>query len=167
MFGRRLSKDSLVFGVSLNVLVLGIVSPFADMSTEMIYPLIPLFLVNVLGATFIDVGLIEGVAESPASIVKIVSGYLSDRFGKRKPRVYSGYAIAAIAKPACICNRVAASLGQYGSWIALARALETQRVTLLFSSQRAWGEGHSASNALSIRLEPLSVRLSRWPCLAS
>jgi MFS family permease len=99
MFRRRFSKDGLVLGVSLNVLVLGIVSLFADMSTEMIYPLIPLFLVNVLGATFIDVGLIEGVAESTASILKIVSGYLSDRFGKRKPLVYSGYAVAAIAKP--------------------------------------------------------------------
>jgi MFS family permease len=99
MFGRRFSRDGLVFGVSLNVLVLGIVSLFADMSTEMIYPLIPLFLVSVLGATFIDVGLIEGVAESTASILKIVSGYLSDRFGKRKPFVYFGYAIAAIAKP--------------------------------------------------------------------
>ncbi|MGZ4926659.1 MAG: MFS transporter, partial [Halobacteriota archaeon] len=99
MFGRRFSKNGLVLGVSLNVLVLGIVSLFADMSTEMIYPLVPLFLVNVLGATFIDVGLIEGVAESAASILKIVSGYLSDRFGKRKPLVYSGYAIAAIAKP--------------------------------------------------------------------
>jgi len=99
MFGKRFSKDGLVFGVSMNVLVLGIVSLFADMSTEMIYPLIPLFLVNALGATFIDVGLIEGVAESAASILKIVSGYLSDRFGKRKSLVYSGYAIAAIAKP--------------------------------------------------------------------
>jgi MFS family permease len=99
MFGKRFSKDGLVFGVSLNVLVLGIVSLFADVSTEMIYPLIPLFLVNALGATFIDVGLIEGVAESAASIMKVVSGYLSDRFGKRKPLVYSGYAIAAIAKP--------------------------------------------------------------------
>jgi MFS family permease len=99
MFGKRFYKGGLVFGVSLNVLVLGIVSLFADMSTEMIYPLIPLFFVSVLGATFIDVGLIEGVAESAASILKIVSGYLSDRFGKRKPLVYSGYAIAAIAKP--------------------------------------------------------------------
>jgi len=99
MFGKRFSQDGLVFGVSLNVLVLGIVSLFADMSTEMIYPLIPLFLVSALGATFIDVGLIEGVAESTASILKIVSGYLSDRFGKRKSLVYSGYAIAAIAKP--------------------------------------------------------------------
>jgi MFS family permease len=99
MFGNRSPKDGVFFGVSLNVFVLGIVSLFADMSTEMVYPLIPLFLVNVLGATFIDVGLIEGVAESTASVLKIVSGYLSDRFGKRKPLVYSGYSIAAIAKP--------------------------------------------------------------------
>lgn len=99
MRARKLSKDGLVLGVGLNVVVLGVVSLFADMSTEMIYPLIPLFLVNTLGATFIDVGLIEGVAESTASMLKIVSGYLSDRFGKRKPLVYSGYGIAAFAKP--------------------------------------------------------------------
>jgi MFS family permease len=99
MLAKKLSKNGLLFGVGTNVVVLGIVSLFADMSTEMIYPLIPLFLVSVLGATFIDVGLIEGVAESAASILKIVSGYLSDRFGKRKPLVYSGYGIAAIAKP--------------------------------------------------------------------
>ncbi|MGZ4953339.1 MAG: MFS transporter [Halobacteriota archaeon] len=99
MRARKLSKDRLVLGVGLNVVVLGVVSLFADMSTEMIYPLIPLFLVNVLGATFIDVGVIEGVAESTASILKIVSGYLSDRFGKRKPLVYTGYGIAAFAKP--------------------------------------------------------------------
>jgi MFS family permease len=99
MLAKRLFRRKFVFGVSTNVVVLGIVSLFADMSTEMIYPLIPLFLVSVLGATFIDVGLIEGVAESTASILKIVSGYVSDKFGKRKPLVYSGYALAAIAKP--------------------------------------------------------------------
>ncbi len=99
MRAKKFSKDGLVLGVGLNVVVLGVVSLFADMSTEMIYPLIPLFLVNTLGATFIDVGLIEGVAESTASMLKIVSGYLSDRFGKRKPLVYTGYGIAAFAKP--------------------------------------------------------------------
>jgi len=85
MFRVRPPKDGAVFGVSFNVLVLGIVSLFADMSSEMVYPLIPLFLVNVLGATFIDVGLIEGVAESTASVLKIISGYLSDRFGNVSP----------------------------------------------------------------------------------
>src|SRR5674476_1352464 len=99
MFGERFHKDGLIFGVSMNVLVLGIVSLFADMSTEMVYPLIPLFLVNALGATFIDVGLIEGVAESAASILKLVSGYLSDRFGQRKSFAHAGYALAAIEPP--------------------------------------------------------------------
>ncbi len=99
MRAKNFSKDGLILGVGLNVVVLGVVSLFADMSTEMIYPLIPLFLVNTLGATFIDVGLIEGVAESTASMLKIVSGYLSDRFGRRKPLVYTGYGIAAFAKP--------------------------------------------------------------------
>jgi MFS family permease len=99
MVSKRFSKDRFIFGVSFNVLVLGVVSLFADMSTEMIYPLIPLFLVNVLGASFIDVGIIEGIAESTASIFKIVSGYISDKFKKRKPLVYLGYGISVIAKP--------------------------------------------------------------------
>jgi MFS family permease len=99
MIGKKFSKDRLIYGISFNVLILGIVSLFADMSTEMIYPFIPLFLINVLGASFIDVGVIEGIAESTASIFKIVSGYISDKFGKRKPLVYSGYGIAALAKP--------------------------------------------------------------------
>ncbi|HYA61221.1 MAG TPA: MFS transporter [Candidatus Acidoferrum sp.] len=99
MIKKRFNRDRFIYGVSFNVLILGVVSLFADMSTEMIYPLVPLFLINVLGASFIDVGVIEGIAESTASIFKIISGYISDKFGKRKPLVYSGYGIAAIAKP--------------------------------------------------------------------
>jgi len=99
MVSKQSSKDRFIYGISFNVLILGVVSLFADMSTEMIYPFIPLFLINVLGASFIDVGIIEGIAESTASIFKIVSGYISDKFGKRKPLVYSGYGISAIAKP--------------------------------------------------------------------
>jgi len=99
MIGKQFSKDRFIYGISFNVLILGVVSLFADISTEMIYPFIPLFLINVLGASFIDVGIIEGIAESTASIFKIVSGYISDKFGKRKPLVYSGYGISAIAKP--------------------------------------------------------------------
>jgi len=99
MIGKQFSKDRFIYGISFNVLILGVVSLFADMSTEMIYPFIPLFLINVLGASFIDVGIIEGIAESTASIFKIISGYISDKFGKRKPLVYSGYGISAIAKP--------------------------------------------------------------------
>ena len=87
-----------IAGVSRNVFALGITSFFADVSGEMIYPLIPIFLTTVLGAPVAAVGLIEGVAESTASIVKVGSGYWSDRLGRRMPLVVSGYGLAAIAK---------------------------------------------------------------------
>jgi len=119
------------------------------MSTEMIYPLIPLFLVNVLGATFIDVGLIEGVAESTASILKIVSGYLSDRFGKRKPLCTPAMRSQRSRSPCLHSQPCGSKSWQYGSLIALARALETQRVTLLFPSQRASGRGVIRLHTLS------------------
>jgi MFS family permease len=85
-------------GVSRNVFALGITSFFADVSGEMIYPLVPIFLTTVLGAPVAAVGLVEGVAESTASIVKIFSGVWSDRIGRRMPLVLSGYGIAAVAK---------------------------------------------------------------------
>lgn len=87
-----------IAGVSRNVLALGITSFFADISGEMIYPLVPIFLTAVLGAPVAAVGLIEGVAESTASIVKVVSGVWSDRIGRRMPLVLGGYGIAAVAK---------------------------------------------------------------------
>jgi len=87
-----------VAGVSRNVFALGITSFFADISGEMIYPLVPIFLTTVLGAPVAAVGLIEGVAEATASMVKVVSGVWSDRIGRRMPLVLGGYGIAAIAK---------------------------------------------------------------------
>ncbi len=86
-------------GIKKNVFVLGIVSFFTDISSEMLYPIIPIFLTAVLGAPFAIVGLIEGVAESTASILKVVSGWLSDKTGKRKPFVIYGYSLSAISKP--------------------------------------------------------------------
>jgi MFS family permease len=83
-----------------NVIVLGLVSFFADVSSEMVYPIVPLFLTSSLGAPAIAVGLIEGVAESTASIVKLVSGWLSDRYRRRAPFTLAGYAFSAVAKPA-------------------------------------------------------------------
>ncbi len=90
---------SPVPGVSRNVLVLGLVSLATDASSEMIYPLVPLFLTRVLGAPVAVVGLIEGLAEATASVLKGVSGWLSDRVGRRRPLVVAGYGLAAIAKP--------------------------------------------------------------------
>ncbi|MFG1352890.1 MFS transporter, partial [Xanthobacter autotrophicus] len=67
------------------VWALGFVSLFMDISSEMIHALLPLFLTATLGASVAVVGLIEGVGESTAAIVKVFSGYLSDRIGRRKP----------------------------------------------------------------------------------
>jgi len=82
-----------------NVWVLGLASLFMDTSSEMIHGLLPLFLVGSLGVSALTLGLIEGVAEATASISKIFSGVLSDRWAKRKPLILAGYAMAALSKP--------------------------------------------------------------------
>lgn len=80
-----------ILGFPKNVFVLGLVSLFMDISSEMIYPLIPLYLNNVLHASKTSIGIIEGIAESTASILKVFSGWLSDRLGKMKGTGYGIY----------------------------------------------------------------------------
>ena len=92
-------KLKSITGLSKNVRNLGWVSLFNDASSEMIYPLLPLFLTQVLGAGVVFVGLIEGLAESVSSFLKLVSGWLSDRFRKRKGMIVFGYSLPAIARP--------------------------------------------------------------------
>ncbi len=82
-----------------NVLALSLVSLLNDTSSEIIYPVLPAFLALSLGASPFAIGLIEGFAESIASILKLFSGYLSDRFGTRKLPVFMGYSLAAITRP--------------------------------------------------------------------
>ena len=82
-----------------SVWALGLVSLFMDLSSEMIHALLPLYLVTVLGASALTVGLIEGIAEATASITKIFSGALSDCLGKRKLLAALGYGLAAFTKP--------------------------------------------------------------------
>jgi len=86
-------------GLTRNVTLLGVVSGLTDISSEMLYPVVPVFLTSVLGAPMRVVGLIEGVAEATASFVKILGGRLSDRTGKRKPFVVAGYSLSAVSKP--------------------------------------------------------------------
>lgn len=81
------------------VWALGLVSFFMDVSSESIHALLPLFLTTTLGASVALVGLIDGVAESTAAISKVFSGYLSDRFGRRKPLILIGYGLGALSKP--------------------------------------------------------------------
>ncbi|MFH0838099.1 MAG: MFS transporter, partial [Patescibacteria group bacterium] len=82
-----------------NVFRLGLTSFFTDLSSEMIFPVLPIFLTSVLGANMAVIGLIEGVAESAATILKLISGWVSDKFGKKKPLIVAGYSFSAVTKP--------------------------------------------------------------------
>jgi MFS family permease len=90
-----------------NVLALTVVSFFTDVSSEMIYPLLPIFLMGVLGASASFVGAIEGAAESTSSVLKLVSGWWSDRIQRRKPLVVFGYALASTMRPLVAFARTA------------------------------------------------------------
>ncbi|HMK61393.1 MAG TPA: MFS transporter [Dissulfurispiraceae bacterium] len=82
-----------------NVTVSGFVSLFMDISSEMIYPLVPLFLANVLGVNKSVIGLIEGIAESTAGMLRVFSGWFSDRIGNRKWLMVAGYGISTLSRP--------------------------------------------------------------------
>ena len=88
-----------IFGLNPNVFFLGMVSLLTDVSSEMIFTLIPLFLSNVLGAATTIIGLIGGLSESSDAIFRIFSGWISDRVGKRKSLAVLGYSISTVAKP--------------------------------------------------------------------
>jgi MFS family permease len=102
--------DSPIPGVTRNVFALGLVSFFNDLGSEMLYPIVPLFLTLTLGAPVAVVGLIEGAAETTASLLKIFSGWYSDKVGRRLPLIVSGYALSGVAKPL---------LAFAGSWTAV------------------------------------------------
>ncbi len=87
-----------------NVILLGLVSFFADVSAEMAYPLIPLYLTAAFGATPALVGVIEGIAESTASLLKVYSGYLTDRYQKKKAIAFLGYAAGLVYKAALLLS---------------------------------------------------------------
>src|SRR5215472_18824703 len=85
--------------VASGVWTLGWISFLSDVAADMIYPLLPDFLTRTLHAGPAALGLIEGVAESTASLMKVVSGWWSDHARRRKPLVVAGYSIAAAARP--------------------------------------------------------------------
>src|SRR4030043_662972 len=95
----QIAERKRIFGLHPNVFFLGTVSFLTDVSSEMIFTLLPLFLANVLGAAAVVIGFIEGVAESTASLLKFFSGWLSDRIGQRKSLAFIGYVLSTLAKP--------------------------------------------------------------------
>lgn len=108
-------------GLSPNVVLLGWVSFFADVSSEMLYPLIPIFMTTVLRAPIEVVGMIEGLAEATASLVKPLAGRWSDASGKRRSFIFQGYSLAALSKalfaaahgwPLALAGRVCDRIGK-------------------------------------------------------
>ncbi len=85
-------------GITRNVVILGVVSLFTDAASEMIYPLVPVF-ITLLGSSVLVLGVIEGIAETTAAMLKLVSGVISDRIGKRKLLVVIGYGISSLVRP--------------------------------------------------------------------
>ncbi|WP_248353681.1 MFS transporter [Anaeromyxobacter oryzae] len=92
-------RTGFLGGLRPEIVRLGLVSFFADVSSEMLYPIMPIFLATVLHAPVAAIGLIEGIAEAVASLLKSVFGRISDRTGRRRPFVLAGYTIAALSKP--------------------------------------------------------------------
>lgn len=95
----RRREIKVLEGITRNILVLGLVSLFTDLSSQMVFPLIPLFLTTVLGTGAYTVGVVEGAAETSASLFKAMSGYWSDKIKKRKPFVLFGYSLSSVTKP--------------------------------------------------------------------
>ncbi len=92
-------KDSVARRLPAAVYALGATSLLNDAASEMIYPLLPIFLTATVGAGAAALGVIEGTADALASVLKLVSGTVSDRLGRRKPLVVAGYAVASLARP--------------------------------------------------------------------
>jgi MFS family permease len=85
-------------GFARNIIIVGFVSLFTDLSSQMVFPVVPLFLLS-LGASAWVIGLVEGAAETTASLLKVFSGYWSDRIKRRKPFVFAGYSLSTVTKP--------------------------------------------------------------------
>lgn len=100
-----------------NVIILGIVSLLTDVSTEMVYPLLPLFLSTTLGASPAIIGIIEGIAESLASVLKVFSGYIGDKTKRKKELAITGYGCSTLGKIVLILS---------GSWggVLIARVID-------------------------------------------
>ena len=102
-----------------NIFLLGLVSFFTDLIAEMVYPIIPLYLTSAFGATPALIGVIEGIAESAASLLKVFSGYITDRFQKKKATAFAGYAPGVLYKLALLFA---------GSWVGILGARVLDRI---------------------------------------
>ena len=101
----KMDEKKKIFGLEKNAFFTGLTSFFTDTSTKMVYSVMPLFLLSI-GASKTTISLIEGIAESTASLLKAISGYWSDKIGKNKPFMIIGYGITAIITPIYALARI-------------------------------------------------------------
>ena len=91
-------NQKMIFGVSIPIFIMGLVSFFTDVSSEMIQSILPLFIISI-GGTVLILGLIAGVTTAISNILKGVTGWTSDKINKRKPFIVAGYTISNLSKP--------------------------------------------------------------------
>jgi MFS family permease len=140
------------------VWALGFVSLLMDTSSEIIHALLPVYLVTVLGASMVTVGLIEGIAEATASITKVFSGALSDWLGKRKLLAVIGYGLAAFCKPVF-------PLAPSVSWLVAARFIDRIGKGIRGAPRDAPGRGHRAGTFARCKLRTAPIaRYGRGLC---
>lgn len=141
-YGRDPSGNPLDrFGLSRPVWLLGWVSFFTDTATEMVYPLLPLFLTRTLGGSAMSLGVIEGIAEGANSALKILSGWLADRSGQPKMLVVAGYTLSSAVRPL---------IGLVTSW--------TQVLGLRFTDRLGKGIRSSPRDAMLAQFAPYATR---------
>ncbi len=133
MKGAVKMKRKPLFGIQPNAFYAGLTSFFTDTSTKMVYSVMPLFLLSI-GASKTTISLIEGIAESTASLLKAVSGYWSDKIGKKKPFMIIGYGITAIITPLYAIARIPIQVLFFRFFERIGKGLRTAPRDSLISS---------------------------------
>ena len=152
-----------------NVIALSAVSFFTDVSSEMIYPLIPVFLATALGASASAVGIVEGAAESTAALLKLASGWISDRVKRRKPLVVAGYALASAVRPLIGLAQGVASVMAIRVTDRIGKGIRTAPRDALIADSvdpsvrgRAFGLHRAADNAGAVVGPLIAFAVLRW-----
>lgn len=153
-------------GISRNVILLGIVSFLNDLSSEMIMPILPIFLESLGGSGWI-IGLAGGLRESISSVLKVLCGWLSDRIGKRKPFVYAGYLTSTVFKLLLAFSRTWPSAVVFSSLERVGKGLRTAArdaiIAESMTTQRGKGFGvHRAADTAGAILGAVAALLLFW-----
>ena len=159
-------KTKHLEGISRNIVLLGVVSFLNDISSEMIIPILPLFITSLGGAGLI-VGLIGGLQDSISSILKVLSGYWSDRTGKRKIFVFGGYLASAVFKLLLACARIWQHILLFASFERVGKGLRTapRDAIIADSMPEARGEGfgiHRAFDTLGAIVGGVAALILFW-----